>query len=448
MARAPLATTGWLAIGSAICLGLLLAGASLDRAGAHRTAPPIEQATPDSPASPGALAPTKARQRHLNRLGADLWHARGWQGAGVKVAILDTGFRGYRAFLGKGLPAAVRCRSFRADRDLEARDSQHGILCAEVIHAVAPRAELLLANWESDHPESFLDAVRWARAEGARVVSCSVIMPSWSDGEGGGAVHRALQRILGRGDDPGDLLCCASAGNTAQRHWSGAFRPDRDGCHQWAPGRTRNELVPWGHDRVAVELYGCTRTPYELCVLDEGGTEVGTARLRTDATGRCGRAVVRFDPEPGMSYRVRLHGPAGGRPPVRETLHVVALGGQLEINGAGGSIPFPGDGARVLAVGAVDGQGRRASYSSCGPNSTRPKPDLVAPVPFPSLCRTRPFAGTSAAAPQAAALAALIWSRHPDWNADAVRTALRRAADDLGPPGHDCETGYGRIRLP
>jgi hypothetical protein len=29
-----------------------------------------------------------------------------------------------------------------------------------------------------------------------------------------------------------------------------------------------------------------------------------------------------------------------------------------------------------------------------------------------------------------------------------VRQALRAAALDLGPPGHDCETGYGMIRLP
>jgi subtilisin family serine protease len=69
-------------------------------------------------------------------------------------------------------------------------------------------------------------------------------------------------------------------------------------------------------------------------------------------------------------------------------------------------------------------------------------------VPFPSLWRPRPFSGTSASAPQAAAMAALIWSRRPAWTAAQVWDSLRQSARDLGPPGHDFETGYGLIQLP
>src|SRR5262245_64488963 len=104
-------------------------------------------------------------------------------------AILQSGFSDYRQFLVKGLPASVKTKSFRKDGNFEARDSQHGILCAEVIHAIAPEAEILLVNWEPDSSQAFLDAVRWAKLEGAKVLSCSLIMPSWSDGEGGGEVH-------------------------------------------------------------------------------------------------------------------------------------------------------------------------------------------------------------------------------------------------------------------
>ena len=53
-----------------------------------------------------------------------------------------------------------------------------------------------------------------------------------------------------------------------------------------------------------------------------------------------------------------------------------------------------------------------------------------------------------AASPQAAALAALLWSRHPEWTAARVRSELTADAFDLGPAGHDPEFGYGRIRLP
>jgi hypothetical protein len=363
----------------------------------------------------------------------------------VKLALFDSGFRGYRDYLGKGLPANVQTRSFRRDRNLEARDSQHGILCGEVIHAIAPAAELLLVNWEPDDPDSFLAAVNWARAEGVRMMSCSVIMPSWSDGEGGGSVHAALLDLLGKGDAPTDLLCFASAGNTAQRHWSGPFQPTRNGWHQWTAGQVRNVLMPWGRDRLAVELYGRADSAFELHVFQQGtGTLVASAHVRPEPSNAYGRAVVRFEPTPGASYHIYVRGPRDSQAP----FHLVALGGNLETHATQGSIPFPGDGARVIAVGAVDGQGQRTSYSSCGPNSHVPKPDFAALVPFPSHCRQRPFAGTSAAAPQAAALAALVWSRYPAWSANQVADYLRQNAADLGPAGHDFETGYGSIRLP
>jgi subtilisin family serine protease len=128
--------------------------------------------------------------------------------------------------------------------------------------------------------------------------------------------------------------------------------------------------------------------------------------------------------------------------------HLVALGGGLEFATKEGSIPFPGDGAEVVAVGAVDAAGKRCAYSSCGPNSSQLKPDFVATVPFPSSWRTLPFSGTSAAAPQAAALAALVWARDPKLTAAAVRTQLRDAAERLGTAKEDSERGYGRIRLP
>src|SRR5262249_9759519 len=149
------------------------------------------------PAVSAAPPTAVARVEHLEQLGVDRWHAAGCRGQGVKIAILDSGFRGYRDYLGQSLPSKVAVRSFRHDGHLEAKDSQHGILCGEVIHALAPDAELLFANWEPEQPERFLDAVRWACEQGATLISCSVIMPTWSDGEGGGLVHERMARILG-----------------------------------------------------------------------------------------------------------------------------------------------------------------------------------------------------------------------------------------------------------
>jgi hypothetical protein len=392
---------------------------------------------------------SRERENYLTMVGVQRWHQQGYRGQGCKVAILDSGFRGYRAFLGRELPQRILTKSFRKDENFEARDSQHGILCAEVIHSLAPAAELILVNWEPDDPQSFLQAARWAKAHGAQIFSCSLIMPNWSDGEGGGDIHAQLRQILGSGTERDDLLFFASAGNTALRHWTGAFDPDPHGLHQWGPGRTVNLLKPWGNERVAVELYGPTRTPCRLQVLEEGtGALIAQASLETDGKLPCGQAVLRFDPQPGRKYLIRLQCQPGTRYDSSDRFHLVALGANLEDYTPGGSIPFPGDGTNVVAVGAVDQGGKRLDYSSCGPNSTKPKPDFVGLIPFPCSSRERPFAGTSAAAPQGAALAALCWSRHPEWTAAEIRAALQTSALDLNIPGHDSETGYGLMRLP
>jgi subtilisin family serine protease len=398
------------------------------------------------PATPDAdPTPPLDHAAHLERLGVPSWHRQGYRGQGVKIAILDTGFHGWRQYLGKQLPVHVTTRSFRSDGNLEAKDSQHGILCAEIIHTLAPDAELLFANWDAETPATFLEAVRWAKAAGARVLTCSVIMPGWSDGEGGGPVHFDLDAALGD-----DVLFFASAGNTAQRHWCGSLHPDAEGWHQWGAFCINNTLQPWGGERVAVEVYGPLGDQLELQILGKNGGVVCRAPLTNTFCNRrpWSHAVAKFDPDPGEDYHVCLKCSADHKSLPETKLHVVALGGNLEYCRCGGSIPFPADGARVLAVGAVDRRGLRAPYSACGPNSQKPKPDFVALVPFPSQCRLRPFSGTSAAAPQAAALAALVWSRQPQANASQVSGFLRGAALDLGPRGHDWETGYGLIRLP
>ncbi len=404
-----------------------------------------EQAAP-VPWEPAAASADVAhdRARLLGRLGVDRWHAAGVRGQGVKVAVIDSGFRGWRGFLGRALPGRVQARSFRLDSTLESRDSQHGILCGEVIHTLAPDAELLFSNWEPDRPETFVQAVAWAKQQGARVLSCSVIMPCWSDGEGGGPVHAALADVVGLGNQLKDVLAFACAGNIAQRHWTGPYHPGADGFHEWRPGYRDNALVPWGEDeRVSVELCWPAGASYTLHVLDAvTGSEIGRAPVRPQPGGYC--AVVRFLPRRNGRYLVRVRLQAGTPGP----FHVAVLGGWLERFTERGSIAFPADGPEFVAVGALEESGQRAVYSSCGPNSGLPKPDFVAPVPFPSAWRSKPFAGTSAAAPQAAALAALLFSRHPDWTPVQVKEALRQSALDLAPPGHDYETGYGLLRLP
>jgi hypothetical protein len=396
---------------------------------------------PDSPLEDIRLA--------AQRMGVVDWHAAAQRGQGVKIAVLDSGFKGYQGALGTVLPASVKVKSFRKDGRLEARDSQHGILCGEVIHHLAPEAEILLANWEPENPEQFLEAVRWARREGAKVISCSIIMPTWSDGEGGGTVHKELLALLGDGSKKGDGLLFASAGNTALRHWSGLYAPARDGWHQWVKGRKENTIRPLSSDRLSVELCGPGDASYEMVVRDMTADR-DVDMVRTSTRDNCLSAALRFLPREGHRYSVRvrqLHAEAHkGKEPGR--FHLTVLGGKLGHASKAGSIPFPGDGRAAVAVAAVDAKGRRLSYSSCGPNGRCPKPELSAVVPFASVWRPeQAFSGTSAAAPQAAALAVLLWARYPALTANEVRHLLEKSAVPMS-KGHCCETGHGVLRLP
>ena len=380
-------------------------------------------------------------------------------GRGITVAILDSGFRGYREHLGKELPTSVKAKSFRTDGNLEAKDSSHGTVCAEIIHAVAPDANLVFANWEPDQPGSFLQAAKWAREQGATILCCSIVMPGWSDGLGGGEAHRELERLLG------DSLFFASAGNLAERHWSGAFQErgrvsapwtgiaisrgayatplhGSGALHEWQTGRTENVVNPWGGQPVSVELTSRDATTYRILLIDSLGKSVA---MEQPLAGRgLNGSAVRFMPKIGETYRVQVElvSERGGE------FRLLVLGGELEIATANGCMVFPGDGKNVVAVGAVSAEGERIRYSSTGSTGARVKPDCVAPVPFVSAIRRAPFGGTSAAAPQAAGLAALMWSRDPQTKSAAIREMLWKNCTDLGIPGPDAETGYGMIRLP
>jgi hypothetical protein len=391
-------------------------------------APPLAPVLPLAPRSPatGQDPPLLSSVRD--------WHRAGQRGKGVTVAILDSGWKGWRDALGKVLPAHVQARSFREDGDLEARESVHGILCAEIVHTLAPEARLLLANWEPETPRSFLAAVRWARAQGAQIISCSMIMPGWSDGEGKGPVHDELARLLGD-----ETLFIASAGNTASRHWGGVFDPDRRGLHQWKPGRCDNELTPYAGG-ISVELVHGEDAVYDLIVVDlvHGGI---VGRSRSAGTGRR-HACVRFEVEDQQRYAVRLEAVRGsGR------FHLTVLGASLTHATVAGSIPFPGDGAKVLAVAATDERGQRMPFSSCGPVGRTPKPEVAARVPVRVKWRPEtPFGGTSAAAPQAAGLAALLWSAEPRLGAGRIRERLTEATRSRG-KNHDTQIGFGELYL-
>jgi subtilisin family serine protease len=106
---------------------------------------------------------------------------------------------------------------------------------------------------------------------------------------------------------------------------------------------------------------------------------------------------------------------------------------------------FSSDGQRHMFYNA-DGTALTPGNVSSTGGGTRAKPDITAADGVAtSVAGFQPFYGTSAAAPHAAAIAALLLSGKPAATPAEVRTALVSSAIDLGAPGYDPVTGNGVI---
>lgn len=116
---------------------------------------------------------------------------------------------------------------------------------------------------------------------------------------------------------------------------------------------------------------------------------------------------------------------------------VVAAAG----NSGNSALQYPAALANVVAVAATDQNDRPAVFSSTG------KVDISAPgidIWTTRLANTYGATeGTSMAAPQVAATAALLRCLAPSLDVKMVRQILNETAEDVGGRGHDAATGHG-----
>lgn len=134
--------------------------------------------------------------------------------------------------------------------------------------------------------------------------------------------------------------------------------------------------------------------------------------------------------------------------------------GVVVVNAAGndrrtawGRIIAPADGPEVIAVGAVDDDGRISSFSSPGPTADgRTKPEVCALGVRNFIAASSPAtgdasyqwgSGTSYATPLVAGVVALLLEAHPDWTPGQVREALMKTASRSGAPDNDY--GWGIV---
>ncbi|MCS6936263.1 MAG: S8 family serine peptidase [Candidatus Bipolaricaulota bacterium] len=378
------------------------------------------------------------------RSGAHRWHEAGFKGAGAKIVIIDTGFEGYRKLLGSELPQEVIARSFRSDGDIEAGE-RHGTAVAELVHDMAPHAQLLLTNIRTR--TEWGRAVEWAIEQGATGITSSLSSPPECHGD-----SRTLGSVARRARERG-ILWTTSAGNLGANHWGGPWRDDdqNDILNFTETDETINIRVTRDQSFFVVLTWddpcGQSANDYDLFLLDAQGQVVARS---TNIQNGSGIPTERIDYRPAQSglMQIQVRRKPGAKPVTLDIYNRYVT--QMEYVIPAGSIQDPGLSPYIMAIGAINVHtGTLESFSSRGPTRDgRPKPDIsghnrVSTQTYGSSG----FAGTSASTPQVAGAAALIKSAFPAWTPEQIQQFLEVRAEDRGAPGKDSEFGAGELFL-
>lgn len=144
----------------------------------------------------------------------------------------------------------------------------------------------------------------------------------------------------------------------------------------------------------------------------------------------------------------------GNTTPITRAADLAASRGILVVNSAGNEggsswqyIGAPADGDSVFTIGAVDGFGSYADFSSTGPTSDgRIKPDVTAQGAWTTVISAysgsvTQGSGTSFSSPIMAGALACLWQATPSFSAEQIRAAVRSTASKANSP--DSLYGWG-----
>jgi subtilisin family serine protease len=396
--------------------------------------------------------------------------ATGVDGTGVTVGVISDGIDhlatsigSLDAPVGTGVPVGPDCGAGSGDE---------GTAILEIVHDLAPGATLRFSEGLTDK-QAFVDSVSCLVAAGAQVIVDDVGFydePFFEDGMVAEAVRTAVE---------GGVSFVSAAGNDGARHYGATFTGTTDptsgavyhdfasgtgGAHDTferldlAPGATLACVLQW-NDR-----WGASTNDYDLELWDLDKTSPAIVAASTNVQNGSQDPLEEISGVANQGAAtahlgVRVKRVAG----VNKVLGLFCFGAtsMQHVVPAGSIIGHPAV-DEVIAVGAIDVHQQNLNqvedFSSQGPATiyfptleVRHKPDLAgfdgvatAVCPSPSACFD-PFFGTSAAAPHAAAVAALLLSKEACRTPAEVQQALRAGAADILATGTDDVSGAGRL---
>jgi hypothetical protein len=416
----------------------------------------------------------------------------GVSGSGVKVCVLSDGVDSLAKSQSAGeLPAVDVLSGQQGEGD-------EGTAMLEIVHDLAPNATLGFANANTSEA-SFAANLRALHTTS----KCQIIVDDvfyldespFQDTQ----VAQAINDVTAAG-----ALYFTSAGNAGNAtdgtsgHYEGDFRSSSTAIagitgtpHDFDSGSATQNFDPFVPSSYPVTLFwsdpwGKSSNDYDLFVMDSSGNVVGSGA--NDQTGTQNPFESVDVPTTGSGFRVAVVKFRGadryiavntnrGRFVTSGALKAFSTSGALTghksaLNAFGVAAapaaaafqsgapvgPFPGvfttsskweqfssDGQRHMFYKADGTEFTPGNVSSTG-GVTRSKPDITAADGVTtSVTGFQPFYGTSAAAPHAAAIAALLLSGKPTATPAQIRSALVSSAIDLGAPGFGTVSGNGIV---
>ncbi len=335
----------------------------------------------------------------------------GQKGKGVKIAVIDAGFRGYIASQAiGGLPTGnqLNYTNFLNTPD---NTSTHGRNVAEVVYAVAPEAELYL--YRVSGLNSWDDAVDAAIDGEVDILTSSIAWPLRGPGDGTGSVCDIVERAADAG-----ILWFQAVGNDHHKFFHTYYSdPDNDGLINFADNDETvsfdllvNETInvkmrynQWGADGL-----GNATDNFDLYLGQEYAN--GTYGFMSSSlnNNNLPYEFITFTAPQNGTYSVviwEVNKTSEGNP-------LFSLNFDRKIQEY--ETPFmevfiPGDSEYAIAVGAVHENDVTASYSSVGPATDgRGKPDFAAPSGFVLPVGGAAIYGTSFSTPFLAAATAVL----------------------------------------
>ncbi|HNG34307.1 MAG TPA: putative Ig domain-containing protein, partial [Blastocatellia bacterium] len=443
------------------------------------------------------LAGSKTSEGDVTHRAAAARTTFGANGAGVRIGVLSDGVANLAASQASGdLPANVTVlQGYVGSGD-------EGTAMLEIINDLAPGAQLYFAT-ANGGIAGFAQAIRDLRAAGCDIIVDDFFYVSetpFQDGQAAGVVSTTNGGILWQVVNDvtaSGALYFSAAGNDGNKNdntsgtWEGDFT---DGgtlalvpggtVHNFGGGTQFNAITVTGSvgSLFWADPLGGSSNDYDLFVLNSAGTAIVTSSTNTQSGTQ-----DPFEAVAGVSSgnRLVILKKAGA---ANRFLHLENLGGQLTFNTegnirghacaaaayavaatpaatAGGAAPnptgpfpnpfvatnvverFSSDGPRRVFFNANGTPLTPGNFSAAG-GALRQKPDITAAdgvtVTGAGGFPTR-FFGTSAAAPHAAAIAALLRSANSGLTAAQVRTALTSSAIDIEGAGVDRDSGAGII---